>query len=149
MRFSDYFAMNTSAQIQQPSPIPTIAPPLVEGSLFVAVAVYIIKEGVAFFKQKDASEDRLTTTLIQDLRAERNQQLQQMIGAISQISQSQRQVAGAIQKMSAAIEDINIASQQNARIHSEIFAQLRNQERILLSLNEKVQPNGKHHTPQP
>ncbi len=126
---------------QQPpssSPTPTIHPPIVEGSLLVAVGVYLLKEFVGFFKQKDANEEKLTSSLIQDLRTERSQQLHQMIGAVSQISASQRQVAGAIQKMSIALSDINTASQQNARIFSEIFAQLRSQERILLDLTNEL-----------
>lgn len=105
----------------------------------VAIVVYLIKEGVGFFKQKDASEEKLTAMLIEDLRAERSQQLQQVIAALSQVGASQNQIAAAIQTMSKAISDINLATQQNARIHSEIFAQLRNQEKILMSLHERIQ----------
>lgn len=106
----------------------------------VAIVVYLIKEGVGFFKQKDASEEKLTAMLIEDLRAERSQQLQQVIAALSQVGASQNQIAAAIQTMSKAISDINLASQQNARIHSEIFAQLRTQERLLVALSEKIPP---------
>lgn len=136
--------MNTALVGQTPAlPVPNVAPSLVEGGMTLAIVVYLLDKGIAFFKRKEDNEEKLTQTLIDDLRKERNQHLEQIIEVLERNESSQKELAIANRKIASAISEINLAAQQNARIYSEIFAQLRSQERMLLSLTNSQSNNGK------
>lgn len=124
-------------------PTPTVAPPLVEGGMMAAIVLYLLKTGFEFFRRKDVKEEQLTEKLIDDLREKHDQQLQQIGKVLAQLESSHKEIAIAVSKMSIAISDINLAAQQNSRIHSEIFAQLRSLERMMLNQTNSSQSNGK------
>ncbi|BAU09703.1 hypothetical protein LEP3755_01760 [Leptolyngbya sp. NIES-3755] len=147
--------MKYLAQTQpaQPIALPPV-PQLIEGGIVAAIVVYIIKEGVAFFKSKDASEERLTRTLIEDLRSTRAHELRQQSEVLGQMKQSYDKIATAIERMSVATSEINTALQISKRTETEIFHALRQNHQALLLLNEKLDrllttpghSNGKHLT---
>lgn len=130
--------MTTSAQQIQPSPLPTAAPPLMEGGLMVAIVVYLIKEGVGFFKQKDASEEKLTASLIEDIRNDRNVHFKQQAEMLIQLKGSHDKIALAIERMGAATTDINLALQMSKRTETEIFHALQQVQQSLILMNEKI-----------
>lgn len=106
-------------------------PTLFEGGVAVALLYFVLKEAIEFFKKKDDAEGALTQSLIDDLRKERKEDLFNMSQIMLKIDGSNQQIAIAIHDMSKAVQDLNISTQQNARIHSEIFGLLREQERAL------------------
>lgn len=127
------------AQLQPtPSSVPTPTPPLMEGGLTVAIIVYLIKEGIGFFKQKDASEDRLMASLIEDIRNDRNVHFKQQAEMLIQLKESHDKIALAIERMGAATTDINLALQMSKRTETEIFHSLQQVQQSLISLNEKI-----------
>ncbi|GAP99118.1 hypothetical protein [Leptolyngbya sp. NIES-2104] len=139
------------AQTQpQPITLPP-APPLIEGGIIAAIAVYVVKEAVSFFKTKEASDDKLTRTLIEDLRADRANELKQQSEVLRQLKQSHDKIAIAIERMSATTADINTALQISKRNETEIFHALRQNHQALILINEKIDrltpgmmTNGKH-----
>lgn len=127
-----------TAQPLQPSPLPTAAPPLMEGGLMVAIVVYLIKEGVGFFKQKDASEEKLTASLIEDIRNDRNVHFKQQAEMLIQLKGSHDKIALAIERMGAATTDINLALQMSKRTETEIFHALQQIQQEMSLFNEKL-----------
>jgi hypothetical protein len=130
-----YHLAQTQTPAVPPSPIPQS---LFEGSIAVAIVIFILREGLTLFKKKDADEATLIGSLIQDLRTERTEQLQQMQRVLLQLHGSNRQVAIAVQNMSKAISDINLTHQQQARTNTEIFHTLRQQQQVLVAVSEKI-----------
>ena len=102
--------------------------------MLVAIIPFCVKEAIVFFKKKDKAEDELTNDLIGDLRKERKTDLINMSQVLLKIDASQQQIATAVQEMSKAVQDLNASTQQNARIHADILAGMREQERILFRL---------------
>ncbi|WNZ44475.1 hypothetical protein Q2T42_21990 [Leptolyngbya boryana CZ1] len=127
-----------TAQPLQPSPLPTAAPPLMEGGLMVAIVVYLIKEGVGFFKQKDASEEKLMAILIEDVRNDRNIHFKQQAEMLIQLKGSHDKIALAIERMGAATTDINLALQMSKRTETEIFHTLQQIQQEMSLFNEKL-----------
>ena len=132
--------MNTIAQISPASSVP--APPIphsiAEWGVTAAIVVYLVKAGFELIKKKDADEAQLNSTLIQDLRGDRKEELQQIRDVVVRLEASYRQNIVLNQKMAKAITGIHLTHQQQARTNTELYAQLRQHERILLSLNEKL-----------
>jgi hypothetical protein len=127
------------AQVQPtPSPVPTAAPPLMEGGLTVAIIVYLIKEGIGFFKQKDASEEKLTASLIEDIRNDRNVHFRQQAEMLIQLKGSHDKIALAIERISVSTADINTALQLSKRTETEIFHSLRQVQQEMIVLHEKI-----------
>jgi hypothetical protein len=127
------------AQVQPtPSSVSTPTPPLMEGGLMVAIVVYLIKEGVGFFKQKDASEEKLTASLIEDIRNDRNVHFKQQAEMLIQLRTSHDKIALAIERMGASTADINIALQLSKRTETEIFHALQQMQQSLIAMNEKL-----------
>ncbi|BAS54930.1 hypothetical protein NIES2135_58050 [Leptolyngbya boryana NIES-2135] len=127
-----------TAQPLQPSPLPTATPPLMEGGLMVAIVVYLIKEGVGFFKQKDASEEKLMAILIEDVRNDRNIHFKQQAEMLIQLKGSHDKIALAIERMGAATTDINLALQMSKRTETEIFHALQQIQQEMSLFNEKL-----------
>lgn len=133
--------MEYIAQTQTQSPQQIALPPapaLMEGGIIAAIAVYIVKEAIGFFKSKDASEEKLTRTLIEDLRSDRTNQLRQQGEVLEQLRLSHEKIAAAIERMSIATTDINTALQMSKRTETEIFHAIRQNHEALLVLNEKL-----------
>ncbi|BAS59878.1 hypothetical protein NIES2135_21460 [Leptolyngbya boryana NIES-2135] len=113
-------------------------PTLFEGGVALALLYFVLKEAIEFFKKKDDAEGALTQSLIDDLRKERKEDLFNMSQIMLKIDGSNQQIAIAIHDMSKAIHDLNVSTQQNARIHSEIFGLLREQERVLHKIEAHI-----------
>lgn len=132
--------MNTviaQTQAKEPVSLPQ-SPQLMEGSIMAAIAFFVIKESIAFFKGKDASEEKLTQTLIEDLRSDRTSQLRQQGEMIAQLKSSHDKIAAAIERMSQATTDINTALQMSKRTETEIFHAIRQNYESIASLNKKL-----------
>jgi hypothetical protein len=109
-----------------------------EGGLMVAIVVYLIKEGVGFFKQKDASEEKLTASLIEDIRNDRNIHFKQQAEMLIQLKGSHDKIALAIERTGATMTDINLALQMSKRTETEIFHTLRQMQQEMIVLHEKI-----------
>jgi hypothetical protein len=129
-----------------PTPASLTTSPLIEGGLLAAIVVYFIKEGVGFFKKKDADEAALTTALIQDLRSDRREELRRQGELLLELRTSYQQIAQAIEKMSVAIADVSLSHQQSARTNTEIFALLREHSKQFAILSEKISTMQNRHS---
>lgn len=121
-----------------PSPASPIPHSLFEGGVAIAIVVYLIKEATALFKKKDEDEAKLNAVLIEDLRRERSEQLDQMQGVLAQVHGSYRALAIAMQRVSQSISGINQTLQQQARTNTEIWHSLRQVQQQNLMLNAKI-----------
>lgn len=129
-----------------PPTVPLTPSPLIEGSLIAAVVVYLIKEGVSFFKKKDEDEAKLTATLIQDLRTSHREQLQQQVELLIELRASHQQIAQAVEKMSTAIGQINVKNQQSSKLIGEILMLLREHSKQFVLIQERIIAIQKRHT---
>ncbi|MGL4621183.1 MAG: hypothetical protein ACRCZS_19320 [Chroococcidiopsis sp.] len=123
-----------------PRPVATTShSSMLDWGIAIAILVFILREGLRFFQSKDASESALTAKLIEDLRGERQQQMRQMGQLLLELKASHQRIAETNSQISTAIAEISVAIQQGKRSESEIFAALRNIERQLTVLSEKIE----------
>lgn len=116
--------------------------PLVEGGLIAAIVMFLLKEGVSFFKKKDEDEAKLTSELIQDLRRERSEQLQQMIRIVQRLNQSHQQLSNAIQQNTLVLSGVNQALQHQDLANLEIQQSLRELQQQSVLLSAKIDRIG-------
>lgn len=121
MKFEAIIAQATSPATQS-NPIPNT---YTEWGLVGAIAFFLVKEAVSFFKSKDESESKLTDGLVSDLRNS-NQALQkQLSDTLLQVQVVQAKSSAAIEEMRRVVTEINNSNQTARRDVSVVIVELR------------------------
>lgn len=83
-------------------------PPIAEWGVAVALCLFLIREGIMFFKSKDASESEQYKALIEDLRSRAGKADTMWLPALKAIHSQQQQMLALIEKVERNQADMAI-----------------------------------------
>lgn len=120
----------------------TVPPPpsaaLLDWGIAGALVLYLGKEAIAFFKQKDEKDDRLTDSLIQDLRGEAQSLVRHNNALLLELRSMAINAAQDRKKLSEAIHEANMLSQTLKRDTAGIYLECRSNRDVLVILDSKI-----------
>lgn len=83
-------------------------PPVAEWGIAIALCLFLIREGIQFFKSKDASESEQYKALIDDLRARASKADSLWLPALKSVHAQQQQILAIIEKVERNQADMAI-----------------------------------------
>lgn len=106
--------------------------PIAEWGVAIAVCVFLIREGILFFKTKDASESQQYKALIDDLMARANKADSLWLPALKSIHAQQQQILALIEKVERN------QSEQALRHNSEMITTMKQSALALAEVREQL-----------
>lgn len=105
--------------------IPSPGSSITEWSVLGAVAFYIGKEMLQFFKDKDKSEGELTASLIQDLRSEAKSSRELQATTLGSIVSLQTKTSATLEAVKDTLEQLGQSDQQHKRDAAMLILEIR------------------------
>lgn len=109
---------------------------ILDWGVAIAVLVYLIKEAIGLFHKKEEAESKLTSTLIEDLRQGRSEQIASQQAMTERLVTTQERTTTTLDKLNRNLDQLLASAQEDKRDNAVIIAELRD-------LRDKVVVQGK------